>query len=1809
MSTKESEGSTEESPVKRAFFNFNISKKVSKGIKKGLNLVSLSKKDDNSVRESEIDIGFDFPGTESFIGQNPLAINNNRESEFRFTEYGLEEEENDDDDEYYDEEYGDENDEEGEHEIDEEDSDLFTANNDKELENMFRLFASLQDDDSDTDSRDDNGDNRLSINIINKPVPNIDLSEGIGIVNTKLHHHKLKQTKDLKRINQRRCDNCKETGGCIFYCDLVDEGCDFDLCYDCSRIEQEENGATTNRVSRITNAIQIPSIFDNRPTISKKLEIKDHHTDRINALCLYVPPINYRKSLATILTASDDFTVCIWNLFSGVLVRKLENQHEGPITCIQLFQHPRDENHVSVITSSKDGRIIIWDYNSGKVRNIIKDHMYIYTATGKEEKRVLKDYKNPITGLILHYRIIPPSREVKEERISISVISVDQDSKGYIFDYHSGNVKLNADGTKRIINSNNEGHDDPISGVVLCHWLEEKEIRKGKKSHKINFEEYGIVTVDEQNKLVAWNSSGKKLFDFNTEKGTHEPGQSITSIIALNGKTKADVKIITAAEDSQIFVWSYSQECVQNRLMFGHKEGAITGLAFYDNRTSNAKDIKMLSVGSDGALLVWDYYRAFRREQLGPPFKIPIFSPKSEEKLHPLTGVAIYVNPNDKSEAYVITTTDAGKVMIWELAEDEKIKNEFAKIDDASKKDKKDIASTNYYHKAIKYMGLLQDDNLQEPSNYLDFDVTDIILGHKDYIRRLAYCDIDGTVITGGDDKTAIQWNINNGRVKHKLEGGHHSLIMGIAIIPLAKEKLGQPKYEILTVDMSGLCIAWVNGNIKEEFSICNNIIHGKKEKVGGLCYYHYTSKNVILTVSADLTCCIWEYETKTVIRKLLNGHSYALLGVTVHRFNDKDYIFTCSRDNTIAMWSFQVFERDTKLDVDVCKLLCTFTGHNDEVHQVAAFTYTEGKDKKMAIVSCSDDDTCALWKPLCVTEPFTETLCVTEPFKRFHGHNRPVFSVAMISDSVTLKDSYFVSAGADGKTIVWKCDNEEPHFELKNKNGMHTDYIRRVIFVKGTVGTNTKGNSDQKIITVSDDCTAIIWDVSSFKDKSYAYARQLGHGGGTESASLKGLNLSFAVGETILKEVEITQDKSKKKEAKKDDDNDDDDDYDGGEEEKDEDGVISEKLKNLHIWRRGQYIVGFFYISREKLKTYGHIYYIDLDLHKINYYYKLEIDNDIKNKPEWLKTQFYSLRFKALYYLCRFKDSSKIERSLKKHIEELSKYAVSSKIQISKINDHEFKELTSVPLIDTLGLKELAKTFPIIFKDFICKLTLLDCTSVMFTTQKVQYTFPDIEHIESRPGYDVDGDYCWDEKDLKRIKDKNQRIFEEDPDVSELLSLFVPLPHAGSFEMLEACCHCCQVLNDVSIFDNPVVTSGLRYAWKTYGIYAHLLQFFIYIVFVVILMISTYKFTDWSSGYPKTALSIQILVLVLVGYLITDEILDVNSKRRYVSSEKVKSVSGMQNYIVTLLIETKNIINLTIEHFMNAWNALDLVLHTLTTVGTLYRIIYWTDSNISTSCLAVAILFAWIRLLYFLQAFRQTGPLIAMILHIIIAIVPFLGVLFIVLIGFTSAFYLLSQNDITLPFGTVAGGFLNAFDYMLGNFASDFSGTSNPQLATVLFILYMLFALVVMFNLLIAIMSNAYTEVQANGLSQWRFEQAIIIIELKRKLPLKYLNAVHDTYAKTTNKFYQWYQYQSVKSNNFRNWLQLNRKEPLVGEGCHLHILKRRVTYEANQSKDNISTKIIEDASNKKINAIDEKIIAMEKKLDEIIKALGIKK
>ncbi len=108
-----------------------------------------------------------------------------------------------------------------------------------------------------------------------------------------------------------------------------------------------------------------------------------------------------------------------------------------------------------------------------------------------------------------------------------------------------------------------------------------------------------------------------------------------------------------------------------------------------------------------------------------------------------------------------------------------------------------------------------------------------------------------------------------------------------------------------------------------------------------------------------------------------------------------------------------------------------------------------------------------------------------------------------------------------------------------------------------------------------------------------------------------------------------------------------------------------------------------------------------------------------------------------------------------------------------------------------------------------------------------------------------------------------------------------------------------------------------------------------------------------------------------------------------------------------------------------------------------------------------------------------------------------YLLILFIVLAGFTQAFWLLSSFDTTLPWGTVQEALLTSFFNLLGqNISQSMSGLASPKLATVLIVAFMVILIIFMLNMLIAFLSNTFSSLQEDAMAVWRKEQASMLIE-----------------------------------------------------------------------------------------------------------------
>ncbi|KAI6201301.1 Nanchung [Aphelenchoides besseyi] len=155
-----------------------------------------------------------------------------------------------------------------------------------------------------------------------------------------------------------------------------------------------------------------------------------------------------------------------------------------------------------------------------------------------------------------------------------------------------------------------------------------------------------------------------------------------------------------------------------------------------------------------------------------------------------------------------------------------------------------------------------------------------------------------------------------------------------------------------------------------------------------------------------------------------------------------------------------------------------------------------------------------------------------------------------------------------------------------------------------------------------------------------------------------------------------------------------------------------------------------------------------------------------------------------------------------------------------------------------------------------------------------------------------------------------------------------------------------------------------------------------------------------------------------------------------------------------------------------------------------------------------ITILLTAVNFLFFFRGFKSVGPFVLMLYKIIIRdLIRFFIIYCVFLIGFSQSFYVLflsyrrhdprhNPKDGTIM-SNVAESFVRMFIMSLTEFAVFFEQMEQCHLSTlgkVTFMIYMLLVTMLLMNMLIAMMTNTYTEVAANSLEYLRQWSAIVL-------------------------------------------------------------------------------------------------------------------
>jgi len=249
--------------------------------------------------------------------------------------------------------------------------------------------------------------------------------------------------------------------------------------------------------------------------------------------------------------------------------------------------------------------------------------------------------------------------------------------------------------------------------------------------------------------------------------------------------------------------------------------------------------------------------------------------------------------------------------------------------------------------------------------------------------------------------------------------------------------------------------------------------------------------------------------------------------------------------------------------------------------------------------------------------------------------------------------------------------------------------------------------------------------------------------------------------------------------------------------------------------------------------------------------------------------------------------------------------------------------------------------------------------------------------------------------------------------------------------------------------------------------------------------------------------------------------------------------------------------------HFWDLWNMIDISAFTAQIVTDIIIIFFPFQYSLVVSWAAVAILLLFLKVFFYARAFTLFGPFVRMIQRTMSGMSNFLLVMLIFILGFALAFNVL-LNDVD-GFTSITDAMLSTLLMVYGDFSAlendDFPET-NPThfgLSTVLFNVMNLFCTVTMLNLLVAILSDNYEEVNEHAAQEYVAQLANIIVETQ-KMDKDYCD---------------------VKELAFRKWVHVLKPVPtqsIVEDASEMSAFKKDITSiltELKENMDNLNEKV----------------------------------
>ncbi len=174
-------------------------------------------------------------------------------------------------------------------------------------------------------------------------------------------------------------------------------------------------------------------------------------------------------------------------------------------------------------------------------------------------------------------------------------------------------------------------------------------------------------------------------------------------------------------------------------------------------------------------------------------------------------------------------------------------------------------------------------------------------------------------------------------------------------------------------------------------------------------------------------------------------------------------------------------------------------------------------------------------------------------------------------------------------------------------------------------------------------------------------------------------------------------------------------------------------------------------------------------------------------------------------------------------------------------------------------------------------------------------------------------------------------------------------------------------------------------------------------------------------------------------------------------------------------------------------------------------------QSPLALPVLSLCAVTGWVYLLFFLLAFRLTGPMVIMIYSMLKQdVARFLIIFAVFLVAFSQAFYILMFNTQSL---SLTQSVIQSALILVGEFdMSIYLDAQHPIPTVAIFLLYVVLINILLLNLLIALFGFTYNSIDEESDKIWHLERARIILEIEFEMSDKERKMTRNKYWTEVN-------------------------------------------------------------------------------------------